>query len=284
MPLLPALGVTILLTQLPFALTVVYSLQSWNLFRPGERGFAGLENYRRVFSDAVFRTAVWNTVSMTVAAVLASLLLGLLLAVLLDRAFPGRALARTLVITPFLVMPAAASLVWKTSILDPNFGVLNWALGLVGLEHTEWLGRYPFLSVVMIVVWQWTPFMMLILLAGLQSQSTEILDAARVDGAGPRAIFVHMTLPHLRPFIELSVILGSIYILQVYDQVFLATQGGPGTATTTLPFFLYLRTFRSGDIGYASALGVVVVVATIIIATLALRVLASLFRAEFKTS
>jgi sorbitol/mannitol transport system permease protein len=272
--------VVVLLTQFPFVLTLVYSFKSWNFLVPGTNRFVGFANYSAVFEDTFFRQAVVVTVEMTVTAVLVSLLFGLGVAVLLDRKFLGRGLARTLLITPFLVMPAAASLAWKTLILDPNFGILDWFLRPFGGGHIDWVGGYPFIAIVMTLVWQWTPFMMLILLAGLQSQAPEILEAARVDGASARGIFVYMTLPHLRQYLELGVLLGSIYMLQAFDQVFLITEGGVGVSTTNLPYFLYERVFTGGEIGYGSAVGVVVVIATIIIAMFALRLLASLFSKE----
>lgn len=280
LPLMPALIVTLVLTQLPFALTLIYSFTSWNLLEPGGRSFAGFSNYSKAFHDEVFLDSVVNTLVMTVGSVLLSAALGLGLALLLDRNFIGKGVARTLAITPFLVMPAAGALVWKTMILNPTQGVLNWALSPFGGSGIDWVGQYPMLTIIMIVVWQWTPFMMLIILAGLQSQPADVLEAARVDGASALNIFRYLTLPHLRQYIELAVILGTIYIIQTFDAVFLVTQGGPGTSTTNLPYFLYLKTFRSGDIGYSSAVGVLVVIATIIIATLALRIVSSLFRQE----
>jgi sorbitol/mannitol transport system permease protein len=280
LPLLPALVVTLALTQFPFLLTLIYSTLNWNLLLPGTTRFTAFDNYIKAFRDPAFLGAVGNTLIMTVSAVLVSALLGLGLALLLDRKFMGRGFARTLAITPFLVMPAAGALVWKTLILNPSFGVLNWALAPFGSNTTDWIGQHPMFTVVMIIIWQWTPFMMLILLAGLQSQSPEILEAARVDGANGLKIFRYLTFPHLRQYLELAIILGSIYIIQTFDQVFLVTQGGPGTATTNLPYFLYLKTFRAGDIGYASAVGVLVVIGTVIIATLALRVASSLFKEE----
>lgn len=281
---MPALIFTLALTQFPFLLTLVYSTLHWNLIIPGQIGFQGLGNYIEAFSDPVFLQSVGNTVIMTVSAVIVSAVLGMGMAILLDRKFFGRGLARTLVITPFLVMPAAGSLVWKTLMLDPTAGVVNFVIKGLGGPDIDWVGHYPMLSVVLMIVWQWTPFMMLILLAGIQSQSTEILEAARMDGANEFKIFRHLTFPHLRQYLELAIILGSIYIIQTFDQVFLVTQGGPGTSTTNLPYFLYLKTFRSGDIGYASAVGVLVVIATIIIATFALRVASSLFRGEGSNS
>ncbi|GAA1821022.1 sugar ABC transporter permease [Planosporangium flavigriseum] len=276
LPLLPALIFAIVVTQIPFLVTLYLSTFGWNALRPGERRFVGLDNYAAVLTDARLRAALLNTVVLTASAVLVSLVLGLGLALLLDRRFPGRGVVRTLLITPFLVMPIAAALLWKHAIYNPTYGLIN---GLLG-GHTDWVSNYPMVAVVATLVWQWTPFMMLILLAGLQSQSEEVLEAARVDGAAPRQVFTRMTLPHLRQYLELGALLGSIYLVQTFDAVFTITQGGPGTATTNLPYEIYLTTFRKFEYGEAAAAGVVVVIGTIIVATFALRVISSLFRME----
>jgi polyol transport system permease protein len=134
--------------------------------------------------------------------------------------------------------------------------------------------------VVVALVWQWTPFMMLVLLAGLQAQPGDVLEAAKVDGAGALATFRWVTLPHMRQYLELATLLGSLYLLQTFDAVYTITQGGPGTATTNLPYEIYLTTFRKFEYGEAAAAGVVVVIATIIVATFALRLLSSLFKME----
>jgi sorbitol/mannitol transport system permease protein len=279
-PLLPALVFAIVLTQLPFLLTLYYSVRSQNLLRPGSEKFVGLSNYGKVFSDALFRNAVLNTVVLTASAVLLSMLLGICFAVLLDKKFFGRGVVRTLLITPFLVMPTAAALLWKTSIYNPVFGLLNWVLTPLGIGHVDWVSRFPMVAIILVLTWQWTPFMMLIVLAGLQSQSPEVLEAAKVDGAGAWATFRRITLPHLRQFIELGILLGSIFIVQTFDPIFMITQGGPGQATTNLPYFIYLQAFRAFDVGEAAAAGVIVVVGTIVIATFALRVISNLFREE----
>ena len=278
--ILPAMLYTILVTQIPFVITIWYSLQSWNLLRPGSRPFVGLENYGKVFGDAGFRNAVVNTVVFTASAVLFSLIVGLVLAVLLDQRFRGRAVVRTLLISPFLVMPVAGALLWKTTMLNPVFGIVNWVLKPFGVGTLDWASRFPMPTIILVAVWQWTPFMMIILLSGLQSQSTDILEAARVDGAGNWQIFRRLTLPHLRTYLELCVLLGSIFIVQTFDSIFIITQGGPGQATTTLPYFLYLQAFRRFEIGQAAALAIVTTVGTIIIATIALRVLSNLFKGE----
>ena len=272
-PLLPALIFVIVVTQIPFALTVIYSFQSWNLVRPGSQHWIGLDNYVALFSDAAFRGALWNTVVLTVVCVLVSLMLGLAFAVLLDRKFPGRALARTMLITPFLILPAAGALLWKTTMFDPTYGLLNFVLAPFGGGDIEWLAEFPLGSVMTQIVWQWTPFMMLLTLAGLQSQSKEVLEAAQVDGAGWWRTFVSVTLPHLSRYIQLAVLLGAIYIVNSFDAIYLMTQGGPGTSSTNLPFYIYQRAFLGFDVGQASAMGVVVVIMTLVVATFALRLL-----------
>ncbi|MQA06428.1 MAG: ABC transporter permease subunit [Streptosporangiales bacterium] len=196
-PLLPALIFAILVTQLPFLATIYYSTQSWNLVRPGSRQFVGLSNYAAVFADRTFRAAALNSIAITVGCVLAAMLFGIVLALLLDRPFRGRSVVRTLLITPFLVMPVATALLWKTSMFDPIFGVVNFVLSPFGVQEFSWATESPLLSVIVALVWQWTPFMMLLILAGLQSQSGEVLEAAAVDGASRWQTFVTITLPYL---------------------------------------------------------------------------------------
>jgi sorbitol/mannitol transport system permease protein len=280
-PLLPALVFAIIVTQLPFVLTLWYSTRSWNLVRPGSDHFVGLSNYAAVFSDSVFRTALVNTVLLTAGCVIISTLLGLGLAVLLDREFVGRGVVRTLLITPFLIMPVASALLWKYMMLDPVYGILNFVLAPFGVSSTtDWVTKYPLSSILIALVWQWTPFMMLLILAGLQAQAKDALEAAQVDGASAWKTFVFVTLPHLRRYIELAVLLGAIYIVNTFDQIYMMTQGGPGTASTNLPFYIYQRAFLGFDVGQAAAMGVVVVIGTIIIATFALRLLFSSFQVE----
>jgi sorbitol/mannitol transport system permease protein len=281
LPLLPAMVFTIVVTQIPFVLTLWYSFQKYNLNYPNRpRQFPTVANYRAVFADPIFRTAALNTLEFTAVPVIASILLGLGIAVLLNRRVFGRGLLRTLIISPFLVMSAAAALIWKYSILDTTFGVLNFVLKPFGVHDVNWIGVHSQLTIITFLTWQWTPFMVLIILAGLQSQNEEILEAARVDGAGPWRIFRALTLPHLRMYLELGVLLGSIYIVQAFDSIYLITQGGPATDTTNLPYYIYQVAFQAYDIGRASAMSVVVVVATILIATLALRTISSIFSDE----
>jgi sorbitol/mannitol transport system permease protein len=274
----------IVITQLPFIVTLGISFMNWNAYYPDEIGFTGIDNYRRVLTDANTRSAIIVTVLLTVAVVLISLVLGLLIALLLDRQFRGRGIVRTMMITPFLIVPVAAALLWKHALFNPEYGLFNGVLRWVGnlfgqsWPQPDWISQAPLWSIIAALVWQWTPFMMLILLAGLQSRPLDVVEAAKIDGASSWQIFWNMTFPHLRQYVELSALLGSVYVVQNFDAVFTITAGGLGTAN--LPYIIYQTFYTAHDYGRASAAGVIVVFATIIIATFALRSVSTLFREE----
>src|SRR3954468_567973 len=279
LPLLPALIFTIALTQIPFVMSVWYSLTDWKVVPPGPREFVGLANYGKLVSDHFFRQAAWTTIELTVVPVVGAIVLGTGFALLLDRRFFGQGLVRPLLITPFLLMPVVVGLIWKNQMFHGLYGVLNWVIEKLGGTPVDWVSRHPTFSIIIVLIWQWTPFMMLIMLAGLQSQPADVLEAAKVDGAKPFAIFRQLTLSHLRPYMELGVLLGTIYLLQVYDQIAVMTGGGPGS--TNVPYFVFQRSIGGGwDFGAASSYSIVVVVASIIIATIALRVLSGLLKGE----
>src|SRR6195256_1649516 len=267
LPLLPAFVYVVLVTQIPFALTIYYSFFSWNLLKPGSFKFAGLDNYARLLTAESIRIAV-------------SVVLGLAVASLLNSEVFGKGLMRTLMIAPFLIMPTAGALIWKDTLLNPLFGLLPNLLTPFGLGRVDWVNRFPMATVVAVEVWRWTPFMMLIILAGLQSQNPEVLEAARVDGANAFQAFRRITLPLVRPFLELGALLGSLFVVQTFDSIYMLTFGGPGEDTTNIPFLLYIVAFQGFSIGQASAIGVVAVILTTIIATVALRTLFSIFNVE----
>jgi sorbitol/mannitol transport system permease protein len=283
LPLLPALLFMIAITQLPFAVSIYYSFtdlkdRTQSLI-PESTKFVGFENYKAIFNDPFFRQAMWTSVKMTVLAVLLSLVIGTLFAILLDRKFIGQGIVRTLLITPFLLMPVVAALIWKQEMFSSLFGILNKGLTFFGLNSVAFISDHPLASIVTVLVWQWTPFMMLIMLAGLQSQPSDILEAAGVDGASSFGIFRQLTLPHLRRYMELGVLLGSIYIVQAFDAIDVMTGGGPGS--TNVPYFVYQESIGGGfRYGSASAYAIVVVIFAIVIATFALRVLSGLLKDE----
>src|SRR3982074_3270463 len=280
LPLLPAFIYVILVTQIPFALTVYYSFFSWNLLKDNSFKFAGLENYARLLTDESIRIAVWNTVLLTIAVIGLSVVIGLAVASLLNSEVFGKGLMRTLMIAPFLIMPTAGALIWKDTLLNPLFGLLPYLLAPFGLSRVDWVNQYPMVAVVTVEVWRWTPFMMLIILAGLQSQNPEVLEAARVDGANAFNAFRRIPLPLVRPFLELGALLGSLFVVQTFDSIYMLTYGGPGEDTTNVPILLYLVAFQGFSIGQASAIGVVAVILTTSVAPFALRTLFSIFQVE----
>src|SRR3954453_4568880 len=283
LPLLQALLFTVAITQLPFLVSIYYSFTNLKdktqSLIPEPTKYVGIENYKAIFNASFFRQAMYTSVKMTVSAVVLSLIFGTLFALLLDRKFFGQGFVRTLLITPFLLMPVVAALIWKQQMFSSLFGIVDKVLVFFGLNSVAFISDHPLASIVTVLVWQWTPFMMLIMLAGLQSQPSDIIEAAGVDGATSFGIFRQLTLPHLRRYLELGALLGSIYIVQAFDAIDVMTGGGPGS--TNVPYFVYQESLGGGfRYGSASAYAIVVVIFAIIIATFALRVLSGLLKDE----
>jgi len=277
-PLLPALVFTIILTQIPFVATLIISFMNWQANYPNEIAFGTLNNYVTVFTDAALRSSVFFTVVLTVTVVIVSLALGLGISLLLNRKFFGRGAVRTMMIAPFLIVPVAAALLWKHAIYNPVYGLLNGILTWFGGPQPDWITDFPRLAIEVQLIWYWTPFMTLILLAGLQSRPGDVLEAASVDGANSWQIFANITMPHMRRYLELGGLLGSIYVVQTFDTVFVMTAGSLGTAN--LPYTVYETLYSAQDYGLASAQGVVVVIFSIAIATFLLRTVSTLFAEE----
>ena len=280
-PLLPALVFMIIVTQLPFVATLVISFMDWSgqPLAPA-KSFAGFDNFKEVFQTAEYRDAVFTTIIMTVTVVVVSVALGMAIALMLDRQFFGRGVVRTMMIAPFLIVPIAAAYFWSNGILNAPFGLLDGLLNIIGVHHAftiSFLTTHPKLSVEATLIWQWTPFMMLILLAGLQSRDTEVMEAARVDGANAWQMFAALTLPHMRRYIELGATLGTIFIVQNFDAV-LGVTGGLNSEN--IPYAVYKVFYQTKDYGVASALGVIVVIGSIVVATFGLRVVSSLLSEE----
>lgn len=280
LPLLPALLTVIALTQLPFVMTLYYSMQRWNLLSMRPSRFVGLRNFVFALTDSTVLHTIRNTVVMTGSIVVISLILGTLLAIGLNRPFPGRSIIRTLAVLPFFIMPVAAALFWKAALFDPSFGLLGWVTASLGLGRINWLSEHAMVSVVAVSAWQWTSFVLMIILAGLQSFPQEIEEAARVDGAKPSQIFFTLVLPHLRPFLELSGLLVSMYVLENFAAISQLTAGGPAYGTTNLSYYVYLQAFSAFDIGHASAYGVIALLVAIALVTPLLRLVSGIMREE----
>jgi sorbitol/mannitol transport system permease protein len=269
----PSLIFMIIMTQIPFVLALWFSLHSWNLLQPNEGfPFVGLSNYINAFvSDPRFWPVIGHTAELVFGSILIALVAGTILALLLNRPFPGQNVLRGLSVVPFLVTPSVMALVWKNLILSPSSGMLDWALHLVGLPAVPWFSTFPLESIIFIVAWEWTPFVMLVLLAGLQSIPGEVLEAAQVDGTGPWMLFWRVIFPMLRRPYEVALLFGTIFIFQTFGEIYLTTGGGPGVSTNTLPYYTYLTAFNAWQIGQAAALGVIGVIIAILAARAMLR-------------
>jgi sorbitol/mannitol transport system permease protein len=273
----PGILFLVILTQVPFVAAIYYSFTNWNLLRPNSKGLLPgdrfFQNFGRILTNADFYTVLLNTVILTVSIVVITFLLGLGFALLLNRPFPGRSLARTLLISPFLMMPVAAAVLWKNVLLDPSFGISAYLLSLFSIKNFYLIEEFPMGSVIAIVSWQWIPFVMLILLAGLQSLPDSNVEAARIDGASGLSMFRFIILPHLRRFIEIALLLETIFILNEFGIIFVTTTGGPGIQTTNLPYQIFLEAFSRQNVGRASAYGIFAIVLANILVTLFLRII-----------
>ncbi len=261
---LPMVAYLVVVTQVPFLLTVWLSFQSWNLMRP-ERGvhFVGFANFVGLIEDGGFREAIINSVIFTVLPALLTGGIGLGLALLLNRMRLGRELAYGLLLMPFLVMETVSPIIWKTMMLSPLYGVLAWLIGRFGLPPVDFLATMPRMVIITMVVWQWAPFMMMILLAALQTVPADQLEAAALDGAGRLRSFSAIVLPHLLPFLVVGLLLEVVLILPLFGPIYVATYGGPGNSTTNLMFSAYRILAEQYDVGKAAAAGIIAAILTI---------------------
>ena len=270
----PSVVVLLLWMVVPLAMTLWFSLQRYNLLDPTVTGFAGADNYEFLVTDPDFWASLRNTLVLLGSVLVITVGLGTLLAVLFDQDFPGRTVARILAISPFFVMPTVSALIWKNLLMHPIYGVFGAAARAVGLPAVDWFAQFPLASVIAIVSWEWLPFAVLILLTAVQSLDQQQREAARIDGAGVVAQFIHITLPHLSRAIGVVVMIETIFLLTVFAEIFVTTSGGPGNATTNLAFLIYARALLQFDIGGASAGGVVAIVLANIVAVFLVRSIA----------
>ena len=265
---LPALVYMIVLTQIPFLLALWFSLHAWNLLVPSEGfPFVGLANYVTEFvKDPNFWPIMGNTVQLVAGSTILALVGGTILALLLNRPLPGRSVLRGIAIVPFLVTPSVMALVWKDLFLNPTSGMVNWLLHFIGIPNIAWFSTIPLQSIIFIVAWEWTPFVMLVILAGLQSIPGEVLEAAKVDGANAFTTFWRVVFPLLRKPYEIAILFGTIFIFQTFGEIYVTTAGGPGITTNTLPYYTYRTALNAFQIGLAAALGVIGVILAILAA------------------
>ncbi|MCA3450541.1 MAG: sugar ABC transporter permease [Rhodobacter sp.] len=267
----PAMLITLIFAILPLAQALDVTFRMGDLSRGKIGDYVGLENYRVVFADSAFWQAGWVTLKFTVVAVGLQMILGVGIAFLLHGATFAKGLTRSLLILPLATSAAVTGLFWRY-LYDTQFGVMNWVLGSLGLPEPNWLGDYTIAlwSVVLFDIWQWTPFVALIALAGLQALPKEPFEAAELDGASRWRILTTLTFPLLKPVLFLVLVLRTIDCVRLYDAVAVLTRGGPGTATETMTFYLYRTGLKLFRMDYASTMAVFFLYVMLVAAVFAL--------------
>ena len=255
----------------PLAMAVWFAFQRYNLLIPENRAFVGFANFAFILTDPALWVAIGITLVLVAAVLFITISLGTLLAVLFNQTFPGRGMARVLAISPFFVMPTVSALIWKNMLMHPVNGLFAQITRGLGLGAIDWFADLPLVAIIIIVSWQWLPFALLILLTAIQSLDTSQLEAARMDGAKPVALFRFVILPHLSRAIAVVAMIETIFFLTIFAEIFVTTGGGPGLATTNLPYYIYLKALLEFDVGGASAGGLIAVVLANLVAIFLIR-------------
>ncbi|WP_339750959.1 sugar ABC transporter permease [uncultured Marinobacter sp.] len=268
----PSVLLLLLWMVVPLSMTIYFSLIRYNLLYPGENEYVGLENFRFFVTDLGFMAGMTNTLLLVGSVLLITVVFGVLISLLINLAFWGQGIVRILLISPFFIMPTVNALVWKNLLLHPVSGVFAAIWQFFGAQPIDWFSELPLFSIIMIVSWQWLPFAILLLMTALQSLDQEQQEAARLDGAGPWALFWHLTRPHLARPIAVVVMIETIFLLSLFAEIFTTTGGGPGYETTNLAYLIYSQALLQFDVGLASAGGLIAVILANIAAFFLVRV------------
>ncbi|GMU71113.1 MAG: sugar ABC transporter permease [Burkholderiales bacterium] len=269
----PAFLVLVLTTTAPLVYLLWSSFMRIDLSMPWLSGFAGLGNYVQMAGDPRFWNSLVLTGIYTVSTVVLQVAIGLSLALLVLSIPAGQAVLRVAAILPIVLAPVVVGLFWRTLVLAPDVGLVDVAARALGFESRNWLGdpQLALVSVIAIHTWQWTPFAFLVILASLAALPPDVFEAARIDRATPWQRFRHITLPLIRPAIVIVVIMRMMTALSAFAAIFAATGGGPGTATEILNLYAYRTSFSELNLGYGSALAVVLLVITSAVSLLMFR-------------
>ncbi len=251
----PAVLILLLMMAFPVAYTLYLSFTNWTPSIVTSYQFVGWQNYiKLIFEDERFQNSVGRTLLFTGGGVAVQTVLGIGLALIFNRNFVGRGFFRTIFMMSMVATPVSIALVWMM-VMDLNTGVLNYVLELINANRIAWLSDRSIVlySLIIIDTWQWTPFIMLIVLAGLSALPTEPYEAAQIDGASSWQTFWYLTLPMLRPTLMVALMFRSIDALKTFDIIYVITGGGPAFATETLNLYIYSLGFQYFNMGYASA-------------------------------
>lgn len=265
--LAPAFLALLATTTFPLLHLAWTSARRMDLAMPFADGYVGFANYLDLLGDARFWQSLSISLIYTVTTVVLQVVIGLALALFVMKLKRGQALFRMVAILPVVLSPAVVGMVWRTFMLAPEFGVIDYLAITAGLGSRNWLGdpTLALVSVIVIHTWQWTPFAFMVLLASLASLPEDIYEAARLDRASAWARFRRITLPLLRPAIVMVVIMRTMVALTAFAAIFTVTGGGPGTATEILNLYAYRKSFTELSMGYGSALAMALLVLTLIV-------------------
>jgi len=257
----------------PLSMTIYFSFLNYNLLSPGMEEWIGVLNYEFFLTDPAFFEALLNTVLLVLGVLFITICGGIGLAILLDQPMWGQGIVRVLVIAPFFIMPTVSALVWKNMFMNPVSGLFAHLAKALGLQAFDFLGQAPLVSIIFIVAWQWLPFATLILLTALQSLDKEQLEAAKMDGARKFSRFYHIVLPHLSRAITVVILIQTIFLLSVFAEILVTTNGGPGYASTNITYLVYAQSLLQFDVGGGSAGGIVAVILANIVAIFLMRMI-----------
>ena len=269
----PAVVALLAIMVFPSFFNLYISLNEWFATSASPPEFVLFDNYIRLFmEDDVFPAAIAKTLYFTALAVGAEMLLGLGIALVLHREFRGQSLVRSAFMLPMMATPAAIALVWVL-IYHPTLGVMNYLLSMLGISPQEWLAKSYMVipSLALVDIWQYTPFVTMVLLAGLIAMPLEPFESAHIDGAGPWQVFWYITLPLLRPTLMVAALFRIIDSLKVFDTIFVMTQGGPGRASETLNLYAFRTAFEYFHVGYAASISLTLIVLVFVVSAAILR-------------
>jgi len=271
--ILPAFAIVFFIAIYPTVYSFVISLEDFSITDPAPANFIWAQNYVELFlNDDRMRNALFNTVSITAIAVTAELLLGLILAFAFNQNFPGNGIMRSAILMPMMTTSVCVGIIWRL-IFNPNFGIANYFLSVVGLPPLLWLSdvKVALFAVSLADIWQWTPFMFLILFAGIRSLPVAPFEAAKIDGASNWQLLWRLYLPMLKRVVLIAVILRIIDVLKIFDIVYVMTKGGPAMSTDTVTMYIYRVSFDHFHTGYAAALSWVFLVIIMLASAVFLR-------------
>lgn len=267
----PSVIVLFIWMIVPLAMTLWYSFRLYRLLSPDRTGWVGFNNYTWFIKSPDFWLAISNTLLLVFGVLAITIIFGILIALLIDRPVWGQGPLRILVISPFFVMPPVAASIWENLFMHPQNGMLASLAQGLGMQPILFMESYPMASVIFIVAWEWLPFATLILLTSLQSMSSEQLEAAEMDGASAVNRLRYIILPHMTRAITVVILIQTIFLLGIFGEIFTTTQGGPGSASTTLPYMIFKQAIAAKDIGRAAAGGIIAVILANIVAYFLMR-------------